>query len=336
MSQRLPLALTMGEPAGIGGDITLKAWANKRKSSVPPFFVIDDPERLRALSRLLNIDIPIKEIKSAESADKAFSEALPVLAIGIKVKSKPGKPSSANNKAVIRSIEIATDLAMHGRAGAVVTNPINKAVLIEGGFKFPGHTEFLAHLAKSVQSPVMMLTSPQLRVALATIHVSIKNAVEQLSVESIVHVGKICHHSMINDFAIDNPIIAVAGLNPHAGEGGIMGTEEIKIITPAINVLRDIGINVVGPLPPDTMFSERERKKYDVALCMYHDQGLIPLKTIGFDQGINITLGLPFIRTSPDHGTAFDIAGSGSASEESLVNALKTAAQMQLNRSTKD
>ena len=336
MSQMLPLALTMGEPAGIGGDISIKTWANRKHNNVPIFFIIDDPERLRSLARRLGIDMPIKEIQSAEAADKTFSEALPVLSLGVNVKSQPGKPTGNTAKAVIKSIETAVKLVMGGSAGAVVTNPINKAVLISEGFEFPGHTEFLAHLAKCQQSPVMMLTSPELRVALVTIHVSISNAVKQLSAERIIHVAKVCNAALKNDFGIANPKIAVAGLNPHAGESGLMGNEEIEIILPAIKALQDDGIDAFGPYPPDTMFGKRERKKYDVALCMYHDQGLIPLKTIGFDQGINVTLGLPFIRTSPDHGTAFDIAGSGSASEESLVAALKAAAQMQLTSNTKE
>ena len=331
-----PLALTMGEPAGIGGDITIKAWANKKQNNIPAFFVIDDPERLRSLARRLRVDIPIKEIRSAEAADKTFSEALPVLSLGMDVRSQPGRPSEKTVKAVIRSIETAVKLVMSKSAGAVVTNPISKETLITGGFEFPGHTEFLAHLAKSEQSPVMMLASPELRVVLATIHVSISDAIKQLSVERIIHVGKTCNDALKNDFGIAKPKIAVAGLNPHAGENGLMGSEEIKIIIPAIKALQDSGVDAFGPYPPDTMFGKRERGKYDAALCMYHDQGLIPLKTIGFDQGVNVTLGLPFIRTSPDHGTAFDIAGSGNASEESLVAALKLAAQMQSTKSKKE
>jgi len=331
-----PLALTMGEPAGIGGDITIKAWANKKQNNIPAFFVIDDPARLRSLARRLRVDIPIKEIRSAEAADKTFSEALPVLSLGMDVKSQPGKPSEKTVKAVIRSIETAVKLVMSKSAGAVVTNPINKATLITGGFEFPGHTEFLAHLAKSEQNPVMMLASPELRVVLATIHVSISDAIKQLSAERIIHAGKICSDALKNDFGIVKPKIAVAGLNPHAGENGLMGSEETKIIIPAIKALQDFGIDASGPYPPDTMFGKRERAKYDAALCMYHDQGLIPLKTIGFDQGVNVTLGLPFIRTSPDHGTAFDIAGSGDVSEESLVAALKLAAKMQSTKSKKE
>ena len=327
-----PLALTMGEPAGIGGEITLKIWANKKQNQVPPFFIIDDPSRLRMLARRLKIDIPIKEIRSPEAADKTFDEALPVLALPMEVKTKPGKPTTDTAKAVIYSIESAVKLVQDGRAGGVVTNPIAKSVLSEAGFKFPGHTEFLAHLSGIEKDPIMMLASPELRVALATIHVSLKNAIEQLNKEKIIHVGKVCFESLRTDFAIAKPKIAVAGLNPHAGEKGSMGKEEIEVIIPAIKALQDAGINALGPYPSDTMFTATARKEYDVALCMYHDQGLIPLKTLGIDKGVNITLGLPFVRTSPDHGTAFDIAGSGDASEDSLVAALKMAAEMHIAR----
>lgn len=331
-----PLALTMGEPAGIGGEITLKAWANKKQKQVPSFFIIDDPSRLRDLARRLKLDIPIKEISSAESADKTFDEALPVLALPMDVKAKPGKPTADTYKAVIHSIETAVKLVQEGRAGGVVTNPISKVVLTDAGFKFPGHTEFLAHLAGIEKDPIMMLTSPELRVALATIHVSLKNAIEQLNKEKIIHVGRVCFDALSTDFGIKNPIIAIAGLNPHAGEKGSMGIEEIEIIIPAIEVLQGEGINAIGPQPSDTMFTATARKKYDVAICMYHDQGLIPLKTLGIEKGVNITLGLPFVRTSPDHGTAFDIAGSGKASEESLVAALNMAAEMCSARSEKN
>ena len=335
MTTHHPLVLTMGEPAGIGGEITLKTWANKKQNRVPPFFIIDDPSRLRGLGRRLKIDIPIKEIRSPEAAEKTFDEALPVLALPMEVKTKPGNPTTDTAKAVISSIETAVKLVQDGRAGGVVTNPIAKAVLNDAGFQFPGHTEFLAHLAEIKDPPVMMLASPELRVVLATIHVSLKNSVEQLSKEKIIHVGKICFNALRDDFAIAKPRIAVAGLNPHAGEEGSMGDEEIEIIIPAIKALQDEGIDAFGPYPPDTMFTPSARKEYDAALCMYHDQGLIPLKTLGIEKGVNITLGLPFVRTSPDHGTAFDIAGSGNASEDSLVAALKTASAMCIARNEK-
>lgn len=328
----LPLALTMGEPAGIGGEIALKTWMDRKNNQVPPFFIIDDPTRLRSLARFLKLNMPIKEIKSPEAALKTFFEALPVLALPMAVKSKPGNPSPDTAKAVIKSITTAVDLVRDNRAGCVVTNPINKAVLTAGGFKFPGHTEFLAHLAGIEHAPVMMLAAPQLRVALATVHVSIKSAIEQLDMEKIIHVGRVCSKALQTDFAIAKPKIAVAGLNPHAGEAGTMGSEETEIIIPAIKALQDEGIDATGPYPPDTMFSENTRKQYDVAICMYHDQGLIPLKTLNMDEGINITLGLPFVRTSPDHGTAFDIAGSGVASEHSLVAALNGGAKMSTAR----
>lgn len=331
----LPIALTMGEPAGIGAEITLKCWSARNQLDLPTFFIIDDPDRLRSAVRKLKLNIPVKEIRSPEAADKTFAEALPVLSEPMVTKVKPGVPNSANAPSVIRSIERAVQFAREGRAGAVVTNPIHKATLHQGGFEFPGHTEFLAHLAGLEHAPVMMLASPQLRVVLASVHVSIRDAASNLSGGAIEHTARITDAALRQDFAIAQPRIWVAGLNPHAGEAGAMGTEEIKIIAPAIERLKDEGILVEGPKPPDTMFTEAARRHYDAALCMYHDQGLIPLKTIGFDQGVNITLGLSFVRTSPDHGTAFDIAGQGIASESSLAAAIKTAAQMHAARAAK-
>jgi len=322
----LPLALTMGEPAGVGGEITLKAWL-RRAEDLPIFFVIDDPGRLINLAKHLGLDVPVRIIADPLEALDHFFEALPVLSEPLNAPTLPGTPNPQNAQAVINAIERAVALTTSGQAGAVVTNPIAKDVLYDAGFKFPGHTEFLAHLAGKDVKPVMMLANDKLRVVLATVHVSVREAVEQLNAETIVNVARITHAALKRDFAIANPTIAVAGLNPHAGEGGAMGREEIDIIMPAIERLQADGINAVGPMPPDTMFTAHALPTYDAALCMYHDQGLIPVKTLDFN-GVNITLGLPFVRTSPDHGTAFNIAGSGKASEESLMAALRTADHM--------
>jgi len=326
----LPLALTMGEPAGVGGDITLKAWL-RRDEDLPVFFAIDDPGRLIKLAKHLHLDVPVRIVSDPLDAQDCFHEALPVLSEPLATPPIAGAPDPQNAKAVINAIERAVALTTSARAGAVVTNPISKDVLYQAGFKFPGHTEFLAHLASSVAGddvkPVMMLACDKLRVVLATVHVSVRDAVEQLNAETIIEVARITHAALKRDFAIAHPIIAVAGLNPHAGEGGAMGREEIEIIAPAIERLKAEGVNAVGPMPPDTMFTAHALPTYDAALCMYHDQGLIPVKTLDFN-GVNITLGLPFVRTSPDHGTAFNIAGTGKASEESLMAALRMADRM--------
>lgn len=326
----LPVALTMGEPAGVGGDITLKAWL-RRDEDLPVFFAIDDPGRLIKLANHLDLDVPVRIISDPLDAQDCFHDALPVLSEPLATPPIAGAPDPQNAKAVINAIERAVALTTSARAGAVVTNPIAKDVLYEAGFKFPGHTEFLAYLASNATGhdvkPVMMLACDKLRVVLATVHVSVRDAVDQLNAETIIEVARITHAALKRDFAIANPIIAVAGLNPHAGEGGAMGREEIDIIAPAIERLKAEGVNAVGPMPPDTMFTAHALPTYDAALCMYHDQGLIPVKTLDFN-GVNITLGLPFVRTSPDHGTAFNIAGTGKASEESLMAALRTADRM--------
>ncbi|MBK1841500.1 4-hydroxythreonine-4-phosphate dehydrogenase PdxA [Azospirillum sp. YIM B02556] len=328
----LPLALTMGEPAGIGGDITLKAWAARHEAGLPRFVVLDDPARLAALAGKLGLAVPVQAVSSPEEGATLFDRALPVLPVGLGVPAVAGKPDPANGAAVIASIDRAVALVQAGRAAAVVTNPIQKSSLYAAGFRHPGHTEYLAHLAGLSDEPIMMLAAADLRVVPVTIHVSVRDAVDLLTTEAIVHAGRVTAAALARDFGIDRPRLAVAGLNPHAGEGGAMGREEIDVIEPAVALLRADGIDVSGPHPPDTMFHAAARRGYDVALCMYHDQALIPVKTVDFDGGVNITLGLPFVRTSPDHGTALDIAGTGKANATSLIAALKTADLMARNR----
>ncbi len=328
----LPLALTMGEPAGIGGDITLKAWAARHEAGLPPFFVLDDPARLAALAAGLGLPVPVQAVSSPDEAVALFDRALPVLPVGLGTAVVAGKPDPGNGAAVIASIDRSVALVQAGQAAAVVTNPIQKSSLYAAGFRHPGHTEYLAHLAGLGDEPIMMLAAADLRVVPVTIHVSVRDAVTLLTTEAIVHAGRVTAASLARDFGIERPRLAVAGLNPHAGEGGAMGREEIDIIEPAIAILRADGIDVSGPRPPDTMFHAAARRGYDAALCMYHDQALIPVKTVDFDGGVNITLGLPFVRTSPDHGTALDIAGTGTANATSLIAALKTADRMARNR----
>jgi 4-hydroxythreonine-4-phosphate dehydrogenase len=326
----LPLALTMGEPAGIGGEIALRAWL-RRGEGVPPFFVIDDPGRLAALARRLGWSVPIRALAADDAADDVagiFAEALPVLPVGGVPRAAPGRPDPADAALVIGAIDIAVAQVRGGRAAALVTNPINKDALYRAGFRHPGHTEYLAELAGTGQSAVMMLACPQLRVVPVTIHLALREAIAQLSSAAIVHAGRVAHQALIRDFGVARPVLAVAGLNPHAGEAGALGREDIEIIAPAIAELRAAGIDARGPLAADTMFHAAARAGYDATLCMYHDQALIPVKTLDFDGAVNVTLGLPFIRTSPDHGTAFDIAGTGVARPDSLIAALRMAAQM--------
>lgn len=323
-----PLALTMGEPAGIGGEIALAAWLRRGEAALPPFFLIDDPRRLEALAGRLGLSLPLETIARPAEAAAAFGRALPVLPLGTRVTAEPGRPSGATGAAVVESIRRAVELVMAGEAGAVVTNPIQKSALYAAGFRHPGHTEFLAELAGGGAVPVMMLACPALRVVPVTVHLSLRRAIDGLTTEAIVETGRITAAALARDFAVPMPRLAVAGLNPHAGEGGAMGSEDLEIVGPAVEALRAEGIEAAGPLPADTLFHAAARRRYDAALCMYHDQALIPVKTLDFEGAVNVTLGLPFVRSSPDHGTALDIAGSGKASPASLIAALRLAGEM--------
>lgn len=328
------LALTMGEPAGIGGELSLAAWAGRVEHNLPPFVALDDPERLRALAARLNLDVPVREVAGPAEAAATFPHALPILPVPLAVPAVPGRLDPANVPAVVASIERAVALAQAGAIAGLVTNPIHKHVMYRGGFTYPGHTEFLAALAGRPElTEVMMLACPQLRVVPVTIHVGLAEAIRTLSVDRIVTVGEVTARALRDDFGIAAPRLAVAGLNPHAGEGGSMGEEDESIVAPAVARLRAAGIDAVGPLPSDTLFHARARAGYDAALCMYHDQALIPIKTIDFDGGVNVTLGLPFVRTSPDHGTALELAGTGTARPNSLIAALRLAAEIAVNRS---
>ena len=313
------LALTMGDPAGIGGEITAKAWQALR-STGPAFVTLDDP------ARLAGFGVPVAEVGTPAEAAAAFAYAVPVRPVRLAAPATPGRPDPANAPAVIGSIESAVRLVQAGDARAVVTNPIAKHVLYAAGFAHPGQTEFLGELT-GAKLPVMMLANRFLRVVPVTVHVSLRDALARLTTELIVEHGRIVDASL-RRFGIAAPRLAVAGLNPHAGEGGSMGMEEATIIQPAIDALRAEGIAVTGPFPPDTMFTADARAGYDAALCMYHDQALIPLKTLDMASGVNVTLGLPIVRTSPDHGTAFDIAGQGRADPSSLVAAIRMADEM--------
>ncbi len=314
-----PIALSCGEPSGIGPEIALKAWEALRDSL--PFFLIGD-------RRHLPKGAPVEEITAPAQARNVSAHALPLLAHRFAAPAPPGAPVAANAQGVIEVIERGVDLVRSGAASALCTAPINKKALKDGaGFAFPGHTEFLAHLAGGVDV-VMMLASPQLRVVPTTIHIPLAQVPTALTADLLERTLRLTEAGLRRDFAIAAPRIAVAGLNPHAGEGGAMGNEEGAMIAPLLTRLRAEGLDLRGPLPADTMFHASARAGYDAAVCMYHDQALIPIKTLDFDRGVNVTLGLPFVRTSPDHGTAFDIAGQNRAGPQSLIEALRMAARM--------
>jgi 4-hydroxythreonine-4-phosphate dehydrogenase len=325
-----PLALTSGEPAGVGPDITLEAWLRRKELKLPPFYLLGDRDYLEHRAKILGLDVKLADVR-AEEALETFANALPVVATGHAATARPGQPDDSSADAALASIRQAVGDVGSGRASAVVTNPIAKSVLYRAGFRHPGHTEFLAELAAAggrTPQPVMMLWSPALVVVPVTIHLSLREAMAQLSRDLIVTTARIVVADLKARLGLARPRLAVSGLNPHAGEDGSLGNEELTIVAPAIEILRSEGFEVRGPLPADTMFHGAARKTYDCAICMYHDQALIPVKTLAFEEAVNVTLGLPFIRTSPDHGTAFDIAGTGKANPSSLIAALRLAARM--------
>ena len=332
------LALTQGDPAGIGPDIALMAWMRRTAEEIPPFLYLGDPQVLAARAAKLGLAVRIEQAGEAD-AHAVFGRVLPVLAIAAGAAVTPGKPDSATARGTIAAIERGVELALTGRVKAVVTNPIAKSVLYESGFSFPGHTEFLADLGHRATgqpvTPVMMIAGPELRTIPVTIHIPLRDVPDVLTTRMIYETCRIADHDLRARFGLAAPRLAVAGLNPHAGENGALGREDDAVVAPAVARLRADGIDAVGPLPADTMFHAAARKTYDVAVCMYHDQALIPAKALGFDDAVNVTLGLPFIRTSPDHGTAFALAGTGTARPTSLIAALRMAAEM-ASRETAD
>jgi 4-hydroxythreonine-4-phosphate dehydrogenase len=322
----------MGEPAGIGGELTLRAWLTRERNALPVFLAVDDPVRLRRLAEALGWDIPIDVIAVPAEAPNVFPRALPVIPEPLTAPPRVGEPLAANAAAVLGAIRRAAALAQEGAVGAVVTNPIHKKTLYDAGFSYPGHTEFLAALT-GAPAPVMMLCAKALRVVPVTVHLPLAEAVAALDTDAIVAAGKAAAESLSRDFGISRPRLAVAALNPHAGENGSLGREEIEIIAPAVERLRAAGIDAFGPAPADTLFHAEARTRYDAVLCMYHDQALIPLKTLDFCGGVNVTLGLPIVRTSPDHGTALNLAGKGIARPDSLIAAIRLAGEIARRRS---
>ena len=326
-----PLALTQGDPSGVGVEIALKCWL-ARDASTMPFFLLANPDHVARVAVALGLNVPVRSCSPAEAA-ALFATALPVVALANPVLGPPGAPDPRDAPATLESIERAVGYVRSGEASAVITNPIAKEPLYRAGFHHPGHTEWLGELAERGWNtgpllPVMLLWSPMLAVVPVTIHVSLARAIEMLTTDAIVATARVVAADMRAKFGLNAPRLAIAGLNPHAGEAGTMGREDIDIVAPAIARLRAEGVDAFGPLPPDTMFHAAARARYDVAICMYHDQALIPIKTLAFDTGVNCTLGLPFARTSPDHGTAFDIAGKGVADPASLMAALNLAARL--------
>lgn len=334
-SLRLPLALTQGDPAGIGPELAIMAWLLRKQAEIPPFAYIGDIDHISRLARVLELDVRTTR-STWDSASTDFGNALPVIATGHTVEVLPGEPASTSAAGTLAAITMAVAATVHGEAGAVVTNPIAKHVLYAAGFRHPGHTEYLAELARTdgrpAPRPVMMIWSEQMAVVPVTIHIPLKDVPAALTQDLIVDTARITERDLRERFGIARPRLALCGLNPHAGENGALGLEDDAIIRPAIARLNALGIDATGPWPADTLFHPRARAHYDVALGMYHDQVLVPVKTIAFDEGVNVTLGLPFLRTSPDHGTAFDIAGKGIARPDSLIAALKLAARMAANR----
>jgi 4-hydroxythreonine-4-phosphate dehydrogenase len=330
--QDRPIALTIGEPAGIGPEILIAAWRQQKSTSVPAFYCLGDANLLRRRSQLLGSPVPIKLAGGGDDIAAIFAEALPVVPLSGSMTAAPASPETTDVPLIIEAVDRAVDDVRQGKAAAVVTNPVNKLALRRGGFAYPGHTEYLGHLAErwtgQPAHPVMMIAGPNLRTVPVTIHVPLADVPRILNEDMIVETGRIVAADLESRFGVARPRIAVAGLNPHAGEHGTIGAEDDAIVRPAVERMRSLGINATGPLPADTMFHATARATYDAALCMYHDQALIPAKTLAFDEAVNVTLGLPFVRTSPDHGTAFDIAGSGRANPSSLIAALRLAAAM--------
>ena len=340
MTDHKPIALTLGDPAGIGPEIALMAWRERDVGpGLPPFFLIGDSDFVERRASELGFSIPVAEV-GPDYATEVFPRALPVMPLpsGMRIGAVAGRPDSANAGATLESITTGVSLVRAGTAAALVTNPIAKYVLTQVGFAHPGHTEFLAALSvepgEAPPLPVMMLWSETLAVVPVTIHVALRRVPELLTLDLVVATARIVAHDLRRRFGVDHPRLVLSGLNPHAGENATMGHEDRDVLEPAVAQLQAEGIDIRGPLPADTLFHPRARATYDVALTPTHDQALIPIKTIAFDDGVNVTLGLPFVRTSPDHGTAFDIAGKGIARPDSLMAALRLAARLSADKTS--
>ena len=334
----VPLAVSIGEPAGIGVDIILKIWSDfvsDKLTKVPPFFLICDPRHLATRATLLGLSILFENVDERTNWEsRKTSEKLAIWSLNSNLKGLPARPHIQDAAGVVEAISTAVELVQSGIARGIVTLPINKKSLYDSGFDYPGHTEYLGALANKwpasdlTSMPVMMLAGPELKTVPVTIHIPLKDVPKILTTKLIIDTVAVAERDLRERFGIAKPRIAIAGLNPHAGEQGAMGLEDKLVVTPAVEALKALGLECFGPLPADTMFHPAAREKYDVAICMYHDQALIPAKALAFDHSVNVTLGLPFVRTSPDHGTAFDIAGTGKANITSTLAALQMANEM--------
>ena len=328
----LPLALSNGDPAGIGPELAAAAWALRDTERLPPFFVVGSARVIAQAARRRGLDLPVRAIKAPDEALACFADALPVLDLD-DLPYTPGEPCDAGATLALNALAAATGLVRSGAAAALITGPIAKSRLARIGFDYPGQTEFVAAACGiSPENAVMMLAGPSLRVVPITVHVALRDVPDLLTAELIRNRAAITAAALVRDYGIAHPRLAVAGLNPHAGEDGRMGHEDAAVVAPAVALLRSAGIDAFGPLPPDTMFHAEARAGYDVAICMYHDQALIPLKALDFDAGVNVTLGLPIVRTSPDHGTAFAIAGTGSARVGPTIAAIRMAGECAARR----
>ncbi|QNA83951.1 4-hydroxythreonine-4-phosphate dehydrogenase PdxA [Sphingomonas sp. So64.6b] len=328
----LPLAVSMGDPAGIGPEVIAKAWVKRDTHALMPFFAVGDARAIAAVWQG-----PIARISDPAEANGRFADALPVLNVEDGGEIVPGRPDVDGARCALHSLEMAAGLARSDAARALITGPVSKAQLYQIGFAYPGQTEFIAERCGiSGDNAVMMLAGPTLRVVPVTTHVALSRVSEMLTVELIVAKGRATARGLQRNFGIATPRLAFAGFNPHAGEGGAIGREEIDFIIPAIAQLRDEGIDATGPFAADTMFHDRVRATYDAAICCYHDQALVPLKTLHFDEGVNITLGLPIVRTSPDHGTAFGIAGQDKAEPGAMIAAIRLAGEATARRAAAD
>ncbi len=329
-----PLALTMGDPAGIGPDITLQSWCERDAAGLPAFIVLGDPEVFSTRARDLGLTVPIEEVGAPDAACTCFAHALPVYPLRLPKPVKPGMPDVTSAAIIIDAIDSGVEWVKHGKATALVTNPINKKLLSEAGFAHPGHTEYLAELCSNSGSkphPVMMLASEELRVVPTTVHIPLKDVPDVLSKPLLEKTIRTTAQGLRELFKIPAPKICITGLNPHAGEDGTMGREELENISPVIRRLTDDGYDVSGPYPADAAFRENMRNQFDAVIAMYHDQALIPIKTLAFHKTVNLTLGLPIVRTSPDHGTAYELAGTGNANPGSLIESLRLAQSLALS-----
>ncbi len=325
----LPIAVSLGDPAGIGPEVTAKAWDARHARRLPPFFAVGDA---RSVSRVWRG--PIAEISDPRAAAAVFGDALPVLTVEDAGDILPGSPDLEGGRCALRSLELAVGLVRTGAASALVTGPVSKSQLYAVGFTHPGQTEFVAERCGiAYENAVMLLAGPDLRVVPITTHVPLAAVPALLTIDLIVAKARATARGLQRNFGIDQPRLAIAGLNPHAGENGALGREEIDVIEPAIAQLLAEGLSVTGPHAADTMFHPRARARYDVALCPYHDQALVPIKTLFFDDGVNMTMGLPIVRTSPDHGTAFGIAGQNVAEPGAMIAAIVMAAEAAARRS---